>query len=120
LEPIQRFPVLKGRARQQAGRLSGGQQQMLAIARAYLAEPRCILIDEISMGLAPIIVDAMYDAIQELAAEGTALLIVEQYVQRALAIADHAVLLRKGTVAYGGPSAGPNEADLTRSYIGAE
>jgi branched-chain amino acid transport system ATP-binding protein len=117
---FQRFPALKSRARLQAGRLSGGQQQMLAIARAYLAEPRCILIDEISMGLAPIIVDAMYDTIGELAAQGTALLIVEQYVQRALAIADHAVLLRKGTVAYSGPPAGLDAADLTRSYIGAE
>ena len=102
---ISAFPVLSGKLRQPAGLLSGGQQQMLSLARAYLADPKVVIVDEASMGLAPIVVDKIFEFLGQIAASGTALLIVEQYVNRALALADQVYLLNKGTVVFTGPQA---------------
>jgi branched-chain amino acid transport system ATP-binding protein len=81
------FPVLGNKLRQPARLLSGGQQQMLSLVRAYLADPKVVIVDEASMGLAPVVVDQIFEFLGEIAASGTALLIVEQYVSRALALA---------------------------------
>jgi branched-chain amino acid transport system ATP-binding protein len=113
------FPILRQRGSELAGNLSGGQQQMLAIARAYVSSPQIVLLDEVSMGLAPIVVDEIFRALKSLAQTGVALLIVEQYVQRVLEMADSVVLLAKGSVAYAGPAVNVNAEELTRSYLGA-
>ena len=114
------FPALKSRMRQAAGHLSGGQQQMLSLARAYVTSPRVILLDEVSMGLAPRVVDEMFEALRNLAATGTAMLIVEQYVTRAMAMADVVVLLNKGAVSYDGPPSELDEQAVLRGYLGVE
>jgi branched-chain amino acid transport system ATP-binding protein len=114
------FPPLRDRLDVAAGNLSGGQQQMLALARAYVSGPRMIMVDEASMGLAPLVVDAIFDALTMLARSGVAMLIVEQYVTRALALADQVVLLNKGTVTYSGPKSGLEEGSIWSSYIGVE
>ena len=114
---ISAFPVLGGKMRQPAGQLSGGQQQMLSLVRAYLTDPRVVLIDEASMGLAPVVVDKIFEFLGEIAASGTALLIVEQYVSRALALADHVYLLNKGGVVFSGKPADIAD-DLFVHYLG--
>jgi branched-chain amino acid transport system ATP-binding protein len=112
------FPPLGHRLRQVAGTLSGGEQQMLALCRAYLTDPRYVLLDEVSMGLAPRVVDAIFEALRRLAAGGTALLIVEQYVAKALELADIAYLLRRGQVAFCGEPVELDADALARSYLG--
>lgn len=114
------FPALRDRLRRVAGTLSGGQQQMLALARAYITDPKIILLDEISMGLAPIVVDEMFRAMQELADTGVSMLLVEQYVTRAVKMSDSVVLLNKGEVAYRGLSAELDEQTLLRGYLWGE
>lgn len=114
------FPILGERLSQTAGSLSGGQQQMLAIARAYLCSPTVVLLDEVSMGLAPIIIDEIFESLRNLADTGVALVVVEQYVHRVLEFADSIVLLAKGSVAYVGPTSGLDEEDLTRNYLGVD
>jgi branched-chain amino acid transport system ATP-binding protein len=111
------FPVLGGKMRQPAGQLSGGQQQMLSLVRAYLTDPRVVLIDEASMGLAPVVVDKIFEFLGEIAASGTSLLIVEQYVSRALALADHVYLLNKGSVVFSGKPTDIAD-DLFVHYLG--
>ena len=96
------FPVLGQRRSQLAGTLSGGEQQMLAVSRALVTRPRVVMVDELSVGLAPVIIDDIYAAVDLLRAEGVALLIVEQYVDRVLERADHVVYLRKGEIAFRG------------------
>jgi ABC-type branched-subunit amino acid transport system ATPase component/branched-subunit amino acid ABC-type transport system permease component len=114
------FPALRERMSARAGNLSGGQQQMLALGRAYLTDPRIVLLDEVSMGLAPIAVDAMFEAIERLSAAGTALLLVEQYVSRAIAMADSVVLLRKGHVVFTGPASELDDDAVLESYLGMD
>jgi branched-chain amino acid transport system ATP-binding protein len=99
------FPILRERAEQRAGTLSGGEQQMLAIGRALMSSPKLLLLDEPSLGLAPIVVDAVFDALQEIHASGVSILLVEQNVTRALAIAQRGHLLSDGTIVRSGPAA---------------
>jgi branched-chain amino acid transport system ATP-binding protein len=114
------FPILGERLGQLAGRMSGGQQQMLALSRCFLAKPTVVLLDEVSMGLAPRIIDQIFDALRRLAGNGVALLLVEQYVSRALAMADTVYLLGRGTVGFSGSPAGLDEDELMRRYTGAD
>jgi branched-chain amino acid transport system ATP-binding protein len=114
---ITAFPVLGEKLRQPAGQLSGGQQQMLSLVRAYLTEPKLVLVDEASMGLAPVVVDKIFEFLGQIAASGTALLIVEQYVSRALALAGRVYLLNKGGVVFDGKPADIGD-DLFAHYLG--
>ncbi|QOV34171.1 ATP-binding cassette domain-containing protein [Streptomyces ferrugineus] len=115
------FPVLAERAGQRAGTMSGGQQQMLAVGRALMADPSVLICDEISLGLAPVAIDALYRALAEINAQGVAILLVEQNVKRALGICDHAVVLSRGRVSYQGGSAGLlDDADLDAAYFGTD
>ena len=113
------FPILRDRRRQLAGSLSGGQQQMLAIGRALMARPRLLLLDEPSLGLAPTVVDGMFEIIRTIHAEGVAILIVEQNVVKALEIADRAYVLEEGRIiASGSPSALLAESHIQQAYLG--
>src|ERR1700683_1644415 len=98
------FPILADRKTQIAGTLSGGQQRILALARVLATPPRLLIVDELSLGLAPAIVDNVYETLVKIRETGCAVLVVEQQVDRALAIADHAVLLSRGLVAWSGPA----------------
>ena len=98
-----RFPRLAERRRQLAGTLSGGEQRMLALARVLAVPPRLLVVDELSSGLAPIVVDDVYRALREIREAGTTLLVIEQQLPRALALADRLVVLRKGRVVEAGP-----------------
>jgi branched-chain amino acid transport system ATP-binding protein len=111
------FPILGEKLRQPAGQLSGGQQQMLSLVRAYLTDPKLVLVDEASMGLAPVVVDKIFEFLGGIAASGTALLLVEQYVSRALALAGQVYLLNKGSVVFNGK---PQDIadDLFVHYLG--
>ncbi len=97
------FPRLGERRRQIAGTLSGGEQRMLSLAHVLVEQPRLLIADELSLGLAPIIVDEVYRTLEHIRDAGTTLLLVEQHVHHALAIADDAIVLVKGDVAYSGP-----------------
>jgi branched-chain amino acid transport system ATP-binding protein len=99
------FPALGGRRRQLAGTLSGGEQRMLSMARVLVESPKVLVADELSLGLAPIVVDEVYANLERLRAAGTALLIVEQHVGHAVALCDRIVLLDHGAVSWVGPSA---------------
>ena len=98
----QRFPRLKERYKQTAGTLSGGEQQMLAMGRALMSKPKLLMLDEPSMGLAPILVEQIFDIVKELHAAGTTILLVEQNAQMALSVADRAYVLETGTVSMSG------------------
>jgi branched-chain amino acid transport system ATP-binding protein len=114
------FPVLKERLSSLAGALSGGQQQMLAIAQALMQDPKLLMLDEPSLGLAPIIVDQVLDVVQKLRREGTTILLVEQMVERALEIADYGYVLQSGRVIGKGDPASLAAGDaVRRAYLGA-
>jgi branched-chain amino acid transport system ATP-binding protein len=112
------FPRLAERMDQVAGTMSGGEQQMLALAHAYLADPSLVLLDEVSMGLAPKIVDEIFDRVRALARRGCALLLVEQYVARALALADFVYVLRKGAIEFAGEPSELGREAILASYLG--
>jgi branched-chain amino acid transport system ATP-binding protein len=114
------FPVLGTRQRQIAGTLSGGEQQMLALVRAYVSNPNVVLVDEASLGLAPLVVDNIFQFLEKLANEGVALLLVEQYVSRALALASDVYLLNQGSIVYSGPSSELDEDTIFAMYAGSE
>ncbi|MCK6628284.1 MAG: ABC transporter ATP-binding protein [Anaerolineae bacterium] len=115
----QRFPILGKRFNQPGGTLSGGEQQQLAIARALMSQPKLLMLDEPSLGLAPILVDAIFDLITQLRQTGVTILLVEQNVERALEIVDRAYLLNTGRVeTSGSPAELRQRVDLTRAYLG--
>lgn len=113
------FPVLAERRHQAAGTLSGGEQQMLALARVLAAPPRLLIADEMSMGLAPRMVDVVFESLARIRDEGVTVLLVEQFVERALGLADRAIVLRHGRVVWSGAAADAG-ADLLAEYLGGE
>ncbi|MDV6014597.1 ABC transporter ATP-binding protein [Haloechinothrix sp. LS1_15] len=117
---VSAFPVLGSKLGQQAGALSGGQQQMLALSRAYLTDPCYVLLDEVSMGLAPVVVDEIFEFLTGLRRQGCALLLVEQYVTRALAVADYVYLLSRGRVEFAGEPGELDAEQLTARYLGTD
>ena len=116
-QAVEAFPILGERRNQLAGTMSGGQQQMLALARAYVSNPKVVLLDEVSMGLAPKLVDEVFDFIGRLAAAGGSLLLVEQYAHRALALADYVYILDRGAIAFVGEARELENDDLFRRYM---
>jgi branched-chain amino acid transport system ATP-binding protein len=98
------FPILRAYSRTPASRLSGGEQQMLAIARALLARPRLLMLDEPSLGLAPIVIDRVFETLEQLRAEGVTILLVEQHAARTLELANRIYVLRTGAIELAGPS----------------
>lgn len=115
------FPILSERASQQAGTLSGGEQQMLGIARSLMCDPKLLVVDELSLGLAPIIVAQLFDILNEVNRAGTSVLIVEQFVHMALKNTHRAYVLAKGEVVMQGASSELLEReDLVASYLGGE
>ena len=114
------FPELSARRGVRAGLLSGGEQQMLVIARALLGKPKVVLIDEMSAGLAPVVVGRLMKAVRQLADDGLAVVLVEQFAALALSIGDHAYVMRRGEMVYDGDCATLREApdELHRLYLG--
>jgi len=117
-EGIELFPALSSRLGQMAGTLSGGEQQMLAMARALIMRPRLLMLDEISMGLAPLIVSQLFAAVRDMAERGVTILLVEQYVEAALELADYAYVLDKGRVGDVGEPGDLREEGLLTAYLG--
>jgi branched-chain amino acid transport system ATP-binding protein len=117
---VEAFPILGTRIQQTAGSLSGGEQQMLALVRAYVSHPKLVVVDEASLGLAPLIVDKIFETLQQIVDTGTSLLLVEQYVTRALAIADRVYLLNRGRVVFSGPADQLAGDDVFERYLGIE
>lgn len=114
---LERFPFLKANLRRNAGTLSGGEQQQLAIARTLMSRPRLLLLDEPSLGLAPVMVDRVFALVESLRRSGTTVLVVEQLVQRTLEIADRVYVMGKGMIVAEGP---PEELGMTASsFLGA-
>jgi ABC-type branched-subunit amino acid transport system ATPase component len=114
------FPVLSERKHQGGTSLSGGQQQMLAIGRALMARPRLVIFDEISLGLAPVVMDRLYEALRLLKKLNMTLIIIEQDIDRALAVADYAYVLEHGQFGLSGcPAQVSNDPRLRHIYIGA-
>jgi branched-chain amino acid transport system ATP-binding protein len=112
------FPRLGERIRQIAGTMSGGEQRMLALARAYARNPSLILLDEISLGLAPLVVEEIFEVLARLAAQGTSLLVVEQYVAKVLGLADLAYLLVRGRIVFAGEADELAGTDIMSHYLG--
>ncbi|HVT22425.1 MAG TPA: ABC transporter ATP-binding protein [Mycobacteriales bacterium] len=120
-QAVAAFPALGGRLKQLAGTLSGGEQQMLALARAFVARPELLMLDEISMGLAPKITEHLFEAIRTVAASGVGMLLIEQYVDAALDIADYGYVLEKGRIVDMGDAGDLRSGDaLATAYLGAQ
>jgi branched-chain amino acid transport system ATP-binding protein len=115
---VEAFPILGERLTQIAGTLSGGQQQMLAVCRAYVRNPSLILVDEASLGLAPLLVDEIFHFLEQVTKQGAALLIVDQFVTRALKMASYAYLLNRGEIAYAGSPEELLAGDVFERYLG--
>ena len=119
-DAFKRFPRLKEREKQIAGTLSGGEQQMLAMARALMSRPKLMMLDEPSMGLAPILVEQIFDIIRELHQSGTTILLVEQNAQMALSVADRAYVLETGKISMSGEASALLRDDSVRkAYLGS-
>jgi len=114
---LNHFGVLGARLNLQASSLSGGEQQMLALVRAIAVRPRLIIADELSLGLAPKVIDDIFDSLEQVRKEGVSILLIEQYVHRALAFADRYLVLQRGKVAFGGDTAAANE-EILDQYLG--
>jgi branched-chain amino acid transport system ATP-binding protein len=113
------FPRLRERSKQYAGTLSGGEQQMLAIGRGLMAEPKLLILDEPSLGLAPLLVEELFALIARIRTDGVAVLLVEQNVAQSLDVADRAYILAEGTFVMSGPAATiANDPELKRAYLG--
>jgi branched-chain amino acid transport system ATP-binding protein len=116
---FERFPRLKERRKQKAGSLSGGEQQMLAVGRALLASPRLLMLDEPSMGLAPLLVNEIFEIIRSIKDEGKTILLVEQNARKALEIADYAYVLERGQIVHAGPAADLRQDQaIIKAYLG--
>jgi branched-chain amino acid transport system ATP-binding protein len=116
---FERFPILKTRRKQAAGLMSGGEQQMLAVARALMARPKLLMLDEPSMGLAPLIVNQIFEIITEIRAQGVTLLLVEQNARKALQVADYAYVLEMGQLVHAAPSAElRDDPRIVAAYLG--
>jgi len=111
------FPMLGRRLGQIAGSLSGGEQQMLALSRAYLGQPRVVLLDEVSMGLAPKMIDDVFHVLANLKANHLSLLLVEQFAQRALGIADYVYVMSRGKIVFAGESCELQEDEVFERYL---
>ena len=119
LEDIYRlFPILNEKKNQQATYLSGGQRQMLAIGRGIMSQPKILLLDEISLGLAPVVINDIYDKLAEIAATGLTMLIVEQNVTRSLSASDYAYVILEGKVVMEGKSSELKEDEVNDAYFG--
>ena len=115
-----RFPRLQERAAQQAGTLSGGEQQMLAVARALMSRPKLLLMDEPSLGLAPLVVEEIFRIVSELHKDGTSIFLVEQNAHMALKVAQHFYLMEQGKVSFSGtPGALAEDEVIRRAYLGS-
>ena len=112
------FPILQERADQASTTLSGGQQQMVAIGRALMANPDVILFDEISLGLAPVIIKSIYDALPDIVGDGMTALIVEQDISKALSVSSRVYCLQEGRVSLAGATGTVSREDITRAYFG--
>jgi len=120
-QTLERFPILRERARQRADRLSGGEQQQLAIARALLGRPKLLILDEPSLGLAPKMIDVIYELLQGLRDEGVTMLLVEQNAARTIAFSDRCVVLSAGRVrAQGSRSELQRDPDILPAYLGRQ
>jgi branched-chain amino acid transport system ATP-binding protein len=116
-----RFPRLKERTAQEAGTLSGGEQQMLAVARALMSRPKLLLMDEPSLGLAPLVVEEIFRIVAELHRDGTSIFLVEQNAHMALKVAQHFYLIEQGKVTFSGaPGALAEDEVIRRAYLGSE
>ena len=113
------FPILAERQKQSAGSLSGGEQQMCAIGRGLMAEPRLLMIDEMSLGLSPILVKQMFSLVKTIAADGVTILLVEQQVHQSMAVADFAYIMEKGHIVLSGPTREiAGHAHVKKAYLG--
>jgi branched-chain amino acid transport system ATP-binding protein len=119
-EATELFPALGTRMRQVAGSLSGGEQQMLALSRAYITSPKLVLVDEASLGLAPLIVDRIFDVLGRFVERGVSLVVVEQYIQKALDLAKTVYILSRGEIIHVGKANEIDPDEIYEKYLGIE